>query len=314
MGVKMAEIDVIIPTYQGKTRGFVVRAIQSVLDQTMAAHRVIVVDDGSNDGTAEMIQAAFPGGKVEVHSISNSGPSSARNYGLREATGSFVALLDDDDVWLPHKLDTQMRALKQNPDWIGCFTSMQIIDEHDVVSRRISQPVPVLTWPEILLGNGSAPSTLIFKRSVIQKGLLFYDREVGEDTEFFIDLTRFGAVGVLSEVLVGYRKYGGNRSAKLKAWDRQLVDLIEKHCTELSDQARARTLNFYLFSHCIRWMIRGDYKEARRFWQMRRRTYHWPVDFLWRLIVIGLARFPTLQVHVGRLEFNRLRKIYGNRY
>jgi glycosyltransferase involved in cell wall biosynthesis len=100
----------------------VLRAIQSVLDQTAPVEEIIVVDDGSTDGTAEAIVARY-GDLVKVVRQENAGVSAARNRAIREATGDWLAFLDSDDVWLPSKIQRQVAALTELGEEFGlCFT------------------------------------------------------------------------------------------------------------------------------------------------------------------------------------------------
>ena len=112
-------ISVIIPTYNRAHT--LPRALESVLKQNYPIHEIIVVDDGSNDNTAEIIQAHFP----TVRSIrqENRGVSVARNKGIQTATGEWIALLDSDDCWSPSKLFSQVEALNAQALAVICHTN-----------------------------------------------------------------------------------------------------------------------------------------------------------------------------------------------
>lgn len=116
--IRTADVSVVIPTYNRAS--LVTRAIHSVLNQTVAPREIIVVDDGSKDNTAEVIRAFGP--PVRYVSQVNSGVAAARNTGVRHAQGDWVAFLDSDDDWLPHKLERQLELLDANPDvvWSCC--------------------------------------------------------------------------------------------------------------------------------------------------------------------------------------------------
>lgn len=107
-----ASTSVVIPVYNGEK--FIARAIESVLAQTVPALEIIVVNDGSKDGTAAVL-AGF-GDLIRVVSIPNGGVSNARNTGIKVARGDFVAFLDADDVWVANKLAEQLAAFARHPE------------------------------------------------------------------------------------------------------------------------------------------------------------------------------------------------------
>lgn len=102
-------VSTVIPTYNRREE--LTRAIDSALAQTYGNQEVLVVDDGSTDGTAQMLAQRYSD-RVRCICRPNGGVSSARNQGMREARGEFIALLDSDDEWLPMKLEKQMALLQ----------------------------------------------------------------------------------------------------------------------------------------------------------------------------------------------------------
>ena len=111
----MVSISVVIPTCN--RRDLLPRALDSVLAQTSLADEIIVVDDGSHDGTPELVRRNYPQARLIVQS--NAGVSAARNRGISSATGEWIAFLDSDDAWLPRKLERQLQSLHniRNFDW-----------------------------------------------------------------------------------------------------------------------------------------------------------------------------------------------------
>lgn len=120
----MPEISVIIPAYN--RAGLIGETLQSLLNQTMPAKEIIVVDDGSTDGTAEAVEREFSVFREQFSGNSksniqnptfktlrqaNAGPGAARNLGLAEATGDFIHFFDSDDIAAPNKHEVQLRAL-----------------------------------------------------------------------------------------------------------------------------------------------------------------------------------------------------------
>ena len=111
-------VSVIVPTYN---RWHVLpRALDSIFAQTHPPKQVIVVDDGSTDGTFQHVTETYP--QVIGLQQSNQGVSAARNLGLSKASGTWIALLDSDDAWKPEKLESQLSALEREPDTRLCHT------------------------------------------------------------------------------------------------------------------------------------------------------------------------------------------------
>ncbi|MCA9032131.1 MAG: glycosyltransferase family 2 protein [Planctomycetaceae bacterium] len=113
-------ISVVIPAY--KAADFIGRAIDSVWAQTLSPIEVIVVNDGSPDDTAEFVQQR-DGHRVRLISQENAGPGAARNHGIREAQGEWIALLDADDTWMPEKLERQSAQISDEIGIVHCFVS-----------------------------------------------------------------------------------------------------------------------------------------------------------------------------------------------
>lgn len=111
-------VSVVVPTYN--RRDLVTRAIDSVLAQTYSGLELIVVDDGSTDGTADRLKGY--GDRIQVLRQTNRGVSAARNAGIRAAQGPLIALLDSDDYWLPGKLARQVDFFQSHPEALICQT------------------------------------------------------------------------------------------------------------------------------------------------------------------------------------------------
>lgn len=121
-------ISVVIPTYNRGSR--VAATIDSVLAQTLPPLEILVVDDGSTDGTPDWIEAHY-GDKVRMIRQRNGGVARARNRGLEEAHGEFIAFLDHDDLWLPDKLKAQLKAFQTEPDVGVVYCDWEQVDEEN---------------------------------------------------------------------------------------------------------------------------------------------------------------------------------------
>ena len=129
------KVSVIIPAYNAEK--FIGEAIESVLNQTYKNIEIIVVDDGSKDNTYHIVKQNF-GNQVKLIRKKNGGVSSARNMGVKNAEGEFIAYLDADDYWLPQKLEIQLRCFEKFPECGLCYTDAYINGEK---TKGVSYPI-----------------------------------------------------------------------------------------------------------------------------------------------------------------------------
>ena len=182
------EVSVIIPTYN---RSFYLRqAVESVLNQTFSDFEVIVVDDGSTDDT-EAVMQEFSDSRIHYFHQSNRGRSVARNNGFNHAQGEYIAFLDDDDLFLPEKLRTQIALLEQRPALGFVASGFQYVDNDRSV---IETTRPWLRYPELDLRtflHECAPlhlSASLFRQQTLRELHYCFDSSLDpfEDTDFFL--------------------------------------------------------------------------------------------------------------------------------
>lgn len=216
-------VSVIIPVYNGEK--FLASAIKNVLEQNYQPLEIIVVDDGSNDGTAH-IAAQFNNYVCYVYQ-SNRGPAAARNRGIQLATGNLIAFLDVDDLWSKNKLNLQISYLNANPSIEivqGLIQELQLFtsatDNNVLVFQESSNPYDFINL-------GSA----IYRKSVFNKvGLFDESLRYNEDTDWFFrawenNISKF----VLDEVTLFYRKHDGNMTNEENSSNSGFVMLFKKH-------------------------------------------------------------------------------------
>jgi glycosyltransferase involved in cell wall biosynthesis len=190
----------VIPVFNGER--YLEEAVDSVLAQSHRPIEVIVVDDGSTDGTSEV--AASLGGQVSYVRQENQGPAAARNTGLRMAQGEFVAFLDVDDQWHPEKLERQLGRLRDRPEIDLCFTSLQHLWTPELEKEKRRYEGHPLSKPF----SAYHISSLLARRSVFTKFGEFNEAlHAGENMIWFLQAAQRGAViEVLPDVLV-YRRF-----------------------------------------------------------------------------------------------------------
>ena len=213
-------ISAIIPVYNGKK--YLLDAINSVISQTLPPIELIVVDDGSTDGSMSLlegIEAPFPIIKV---SQQNAGQSAARNHGSRLAKGDYIALLDQDDIWYPEHLNALANQFLKSSDtrlaWV--YSNMDEIDEQGLMIRyKILSSIPVnntKTNIDDLLGCDIfvLPSSSLIKLSALNDIGMFDEQLSGyEDDDLFLRMFRAGYThAYIKQPLSKWRLYGSSSS------------------------------------------------------------------------------------------------------
>jgi len=216
----IGNISVVIPTYN--RRQTIGRSIDSVLNQTLFPSEIIVVDDGSTDGTSDYIQSNFP--SIKLLSQPNKGVSAARNMGIKSADANWIALLDSDDEWFPEKLEKQVMALSQNPDIKFCHTE-EIWFRNGVRVNQMKkhQKYGGHIFNKCLDMCRISPSSVLFHQSILDDvGYFDKDLKVCEDYDLWLRITAKFPVLYIDEPLI--KKYGGHADQLSK-----VKDGIESH-------------------------------------------------------------------------------------
>lgn len=207
---------------------FIESALDGVHAQAQPADEIIVVDDGSVDGTAERVEewARRRGREIRIVRQANGGASAARNAGIRAARGDLVALLDADDLWLPHHLGTLVPAF-ENPGVVLSFGDQEVFSDEGVVRPSFvggtaldslsydSQGDFRLLHPSLfsslLEGNFVPTSGLVMRRTAaMEVGLYDTSLRRSEDREFLLRLSRVGLFAFAPVTVARKRNHGHN--------------------------------------------------------------------------------------------------------
>lgn len=224
----MGPVSVVIPTYN--RRAMVRRALRSVLAQRDVEFEVVVVDDGSTDGTDDYL-GSVNDNRVSVIRLNRVGVALARNAGIDAARGEWVSFLDDDDLWAPDKLACQFRAAALAPEsgWIG--TGIVIVTPRGrIVSGMTPAQEPVL--PELFLSNfvPAGPSTVMVRRELIHDLGGFDGRlHTLADWDMWIRLALAAPLAAMNRPLVAYSVHRRAMSRALVGLRRELELVEAKH-------------------------------------------------------------------------------------
>ena len=220
----MPKVSVIIPTYNyGRFLG---EAIQSVLDQTFADFDLIVVDDGSTDNTREVV-ASFKDDRIRYIYQENRGVSAARNAAIWDSKGEHIAFLDADDVWLPEKLELQVKVLDSRPEVAIVCSDTYFFDDQtgDIIGRFWHGDKQFHGWFNPREASKNALRYLLYRGCFIAPTVTMVRREVfGEvggfdealktqtDWDMWVRISRRFAIETIDIPLAKNRRHGDNLS------------------------------------------------------------------------------------------------------
>lgn len=222
-----ALVSVVIPTFNDSQ--FIRQSVGSVLAQTHRQLDVIVVDDGSTDGSGAVARELGP--QVRVLEQPNSGAAMARNRGLDAAKGDYVAFLDADDCWHPQKIEVQLRHLRSCTDCIAVYCRKLELREDTAAppwrtNRSLSELGAVSEdrrasgWLYLELLRASIVHTstiMVSRRALEQVGRFDATLTKGQDLDYWLRLSRLGPMHMLDSVLSAYTIHGASISHRLMA-------------------------------------------------------------------------------------------------
>ena len=269
-------ISVIIPTYN---RAHILpRALDSVLAQTQLPIEIIVVNDGSTDGTKSVL-SNYPG--LKIIDQQHSGVSAARNIGLEHTNGEWIAFLDSDDEWLPEKLEQQWAAIC-NDDKLICHTEeIWVRNGKRVNPMKKHQKYGEYIYEKCLPLCVISPSSVMIHQSVFNDiGVFDESLEVCEDYDLWLRICSKYSTLFISEPLIV--KYGGHEdqlSRKYWGMDRFRIQAMEKILSfgELSAEDEKATVDM-IVQKCeiiINGMQKRGKDDEAKEWQEKMKSYNY---------------------------------------
>jgi glycosyltransferase involved in cell wall biosynthesis/cephalosporin hydroxylase len=208
--MKKGYVSVIIPAYNSSTT--IIQAIESVFNQTFKEFEVIVVDDGSTDETNQKLLPYIEKGLIKYFFKQNGGPASARNFGILNSVGEYVAFLDADDYWHTEKLAKQVEVFNKNKNCIVCYTEVDLVDQFNNVSKifrnKITSQKSGYVLPYFVTHNIVTLSSAIVRTDALKAVECFdEDKEIifVEDYDLWLKISPMGEFIAINEVLTFYR-------------------------------------------------------------------------------------------------------------
>lgn len=260
-------VSVILPVYQGERT--ILKAVRSVLNQTYPHLQLIVVDDGSTDGTVDKL-SSIRDPRLQIIRQPNSGVAAARNHAFRYADGDYIGFIDADDVWLPEKLMSEVKTLRQVPD-PECllYSGYYAVDDQD----RLTHLPPVGDQSgdlsrDVLRHEGIfLPSTALIHRAVFERVGGFRTGCYHEDRAFFIEACRDFPAYPTGKRLTIYRQSEAGRCRRiLSDYETALaaeLSIMETLQDRLSESELAELKMSQLRNLLFRFLMYGQMASAR---------------------------------------------------
>jgi cellulose synthase/poly-beta-1,6-N-acetylglucosamine synthase-like glycosyltransferase len=236
----MPLISVIIPVYNGEKT--IQETIESVLNQTFTDFELIIINDGSQDATLEIVER-IQDPRLKVFSYPNAGQAASRNRGIFHVCGEYISFIDADDLWTPDKLEAQLKALQANPQAAVAYSWTNYIDE-------FSQPLPSQqgsymtvngdVYAKLLLidfiGSGSNP--LIRRQALTEVGGFDESMTPSEDRDLWLRLAaRYHFIAVRSPQVL-YRQCANSESTNVLRMEKSSLRVIEQAFSQAPESLR----------------------------------------------------------------------------
>ncbi|MEA5567050.1 glycosyltransferase family 2 protein [Anabaena sp. UHCC 0399] len=312
----MLKVSVIIPAYNAMQ--YLPETVSSVFQQTFTNFEILIINDGSSDNIQEWV-LNLTDKRVKLISQQNQGVSVARNTGISQAQGEYIAFVDADDLWDATKLEKQVSFLDNNPT-IGLVHSwMAVIDEQGKPTGRImASDTEGSAWKQLVEKNTVACSSVMVRRLCFQTVEGFSPRQNEypvdvEDWEMWIRIAAHYPFAVIKEPLIFYRQHISNTSKNWQSLEKAYRIVIEKafhtappELLYLKNRSYGYA-NLRLAWKCLQNRDR-DYKQALNFRQQA--LIHYPqLRYCWEYIRLSLA-VMALQLFGANIYTKVLKLIY----
>ena len=243
-------ISVIIPVFNAEKS--IEKTLYSIKNQTWKGNfEIIIVNDGSTDSSVNIINnyhKKYPEQNIILLHQENGGVSKARNAALKIAKGEYIAMLDSDDEWLPEKSAKQMQYFENNDLKIDFLATRRT--SHEIkYPYKIINNLAEITFSKLMLRNEAQPSTVIFKRKVLQNTGFFNDNQrYGEDINYWLKISFQNKMYILNEELL--YAGSGKRSFGVSGLSGNLIEMekgFQRNLREMHELKKINSIEFILY-------------------------------------------------------------------
>ena len=291
----MKKVSVVIPAYN--KADLTIKTVESVLRQTYGNVEIIVVDDGSTDDTKVKLQLF--GDRINYIYKQNGGACSARNVGIKQATGEYIALIDCDDIIYPEKIAKSVECLEERDDYGFVYTGAYFIDRDDnVISEYGISNRPASGWiaSKLILNNCICNSTVVVRKECF-KEVGFFDEKIfiPGDWDMWLRLSEKYKAAYIDDKLTGYRLTDSYIASNMETAIKEIIYVLNKafvRNNDISSGFRKNCLSNVYFSYGLDYAVMEDFKKSRK--ALFRSVLNKPHSLRGHLFLGGMLLAPKL--------------------
>lgn len=247
------KVSVIMPVFNAQS--YLDEAIQSVLDQTYENWELVIINDGSIDGTEDIIKKYISDSRIIYLKQENKGPSAARNLGIRMAGGEWVSFLDADDFWLNNKLEFQVKYLVKHPETVMLHSACSVLKDNKLCTPL--KYLPFLAWNlkgflyDKLIEEDFVNMLTVILRKEIFSNVGYFDETLsgGADWDLWLRISRIYKIDFINKILAVYRYNISGISKNIAKYKDAVYCVIKKNILEkphIPEMVQKKSLsNFY---------------------------------------------------------------------
>lgn len=261
-------VSIVTPTFNRAK--YIRLAVESVLAQTERRWELLIVDDGSTDDTATVLQPYLSDPRINYIYQSNRGQSAARNVALDKARGAYVGFLDSDDIWFPEKLERQLQLFERHPDAHIVHGDETTIDENgDEISRKNMRRYSGRITPQLLADNSVSITTALVRRECFDvMGGFDPKYGVADDYELWLRFSARYSFLYDPGLVAGYRvmpdQISSDKRRRFAANERIILDFLERHGDCLSSTERRKGLAMFFTRKARYFASVGEFRTAAK--------------------------------------------------
>lgn len=294
------KITVLMPVYNCEL--YVGEAIESILNQTYTDFELLIIDDASTDTTASIVKNYVDNRIQLIEKPVNTGYTNSLNHGLNIAKGQYIARMDGDDICMPERFSKQVTYLDTHPETVLCATAFKVIGREVYFNSPENHDAIKLAFLE---GNCICHSSIMMRKETLDAHSINYDKskEPAEDYAMWIQLLFLGKLYIFPEILVEYRVYANQVSAKraeeqMKIDIQLKFDLLSHLDITITPEEYHFLEKYYRNSECI------DYNELQVFKKLQKK--------LSQSNAAGFFEPKAFNTYLSQLEVNVISRYFNN--